>query len=124
MTRAQLALVLLALLAAACGDGSGVDSSKKVSDLSEGEIQQICEWGIDLQGGPRQITCGETSITLDVAGCVESMKKELEIYETCSLTVGQLEACSEAQADEIRQGKCPDSFNYAACQPVAACYPI
>lgn len=113
-------LLLAALLIGACGgdDGggsSGVDSSKQIKDLSADEIMAECEWGVATQGGAGHTTmCGEGAevTTSTVAECVA----EVNAYKAnCTATVAQLEACTEAIADN------PCELGGSACTAIFAC---
>jgi hypothetical protein len=113
-------LMLIALfVGAGCGgdDGgsSGVDSGKQLKDLTASEVMAECEWGVEAQGGAGHMTtCGDNIVvTVDtVAECVA----EVNQYKTaCTATVAQLEACTDALADN------PCDFATSACTAIFAC---
>ena len=83
----SLALIGL-LLATGCGEGSGVDTSKFIDELTPAELQQLCEWGEAEQGGAREVSCGENTTT--------SVKSAAECAADTDLphcTVSNLEDC-------------------------------
>ncbi len=96
-----VAATLLVLVLAACGgsENSGIDPGTPVRDLSVAEHQALCEWGVDLQGGPGERDCGDDPDVPvpTVAECVA----ELAEYTDCSATVGDVESCTRALADDL-----------------------
>ena len=111
-------LMLIALfVGAGCGgdDGSGVSSSKQLKDLTTGEVMTMCEWGVETQGGAGHMTtCGDNIVvtTSTVTECVA----EVNAYKAnCTATVSQLEACTNALADN------PCDFATSACAAIFAC---
>lgn len=112
-------LVVAFVVGAGCGgdDGgsSGVDSSKQIKDLTASEVMAECEWGVETQGGAGHMTtCGDdVSVTVDtVAECVAEVN---QYKASCTATVAQLEACTEALADM------PCDFQASACAAIFAC---
>jgi hypothetical protein len=120
--------LMLAVALAACGgdDGSGVDQDKSLSEVTDEEFTQICEWTFDLVSDADAIRFGCHVAALLVAGedaaqCQELVDQciaeaeaeeppdlgelcaEAEGYPPCAdeITVGQLERCSEAGADQL-----------------------
>ena len=99
--------IVVALLVGACGGddsggSSGVDSSKQVKTLSSSEVTAECTWGIALEGGAgHQTMCDpQTTITVHTQAQCEASLAALSSNSTCTLTVEQLEACTEAQASD------------------------
>jgi hypothetical protein len=108
-------LVAIAMLVA-CG-GSGVDSDKLVVDLSESEINDLCTYILEEQGGARTETCvDEDEVEYEVEfpdfdECVESL---LGYIEDCPATVKQEEECAE----KLGEDPCDDP---AACHASDDC---
>ncbi len=119
---------MLALALAGCGgdDGSGVDRDKSLSEVSEEEVVELCEWSFDLISDADAIRFGCYVAGLLAAGgdadqcqeladqCIEEAEAEEpeDLGEVCEdaggfppcadeITVGQLEDCQEAGADQL-----------------------
>jgi len=114
----RLAIVFL-FAAAGCsggddgGTGSGVDGSKSVASLSASEQQDLCEFTVDVEDGPRTVQCDGFTVDIDdVAACVASLG---EVPASCTATVADAEACALAIGDD------PCHFDSPACQPFFAC---
>lgn len=88
MTRAWLVLLV------ACSSGperSGVAGDTAVADLTSADVQQFCDWAIDLEGGfGRDHHCddGTTITTPSVAICVDTLADL-----TCTDPIADLEDC-------------------------------
>ncbi|HVV88016.1 MAG TPA: hypothetical protein VHE35_33475 [Kofleriaceae bacterium] len=122
--RTQSSILLLSILGAlalsACGgdDGggssSGVDTSKKLVDLSASDKQTFCAWRVATEGGEGHSTdCGDgiTITTGSVAECVSGFDS---FSASCTATVGDAEGCVEASAaNECDPG--------SACDAIFAC---
>lgn len=120
--------LMLALAVAGCGgdDGSGVDRDKLLSEVTDEEVTQLCEWSFDLVSDADAIRFGCHVAALLVAGgdaeqcqelvdqCTEEAEAEEppDLAEVCGeagdfppcadeITVGQLERCSEAGAEML-----------------------
>jgi hypothetical protein len=103
----------------ACKDSSGVDSGKLVVTLSDAEIDDLCNYVIDKQGGARTEECDDgkggtfTVEFPDFDGCVDDL---LSYLDDCTATVRQEEECSEKLGDD----PCSDPN---ACHAADDCYP-
>lgn len=100
------------------GGSSGVDSTKQVKDLTPAERTSECQWAIALEGGPGKQTMCPDNVTVTVytqAQCEASLAT-LAMSATCTLTVAQAEACTEASATD----PCT-AFSSQACAAVLAC---
>jgi hypothetical protein len=88
---------------AACGRGSGVDGDRRLVELSESEILDLCKYFADVEGPERTIDCGAFNVrrggASSVSGCVSSLGAFHSDYPGCEATVDQLEACVEATTD-------------------------
>jgi len=93
-------LLALAVALAACGGGggdfppeSGVDPSLTVSALATTDLDTLCEWSTDAEGGAGHVAhCGDFDVTTNtVAMCVAN----LEMW-TCPTTVAEYEASVNA----------------------------
>jgi hypothetical protein len=94
--------IVLGLFLAACGgdDGgdfppeSGVEPSQPVSALTPADVNTLCAWSIDAEGGAGHVhQCGDgfEVTTLTVAEC----EADLAGW-TCAATVADYEACINA----------------------------
>lgn len=144
--------LMLALALAGCGgdDGSGVDRDKALSEVTDEEVTQLCEWSTDLVSDADAIRFGcylaALLLSSDAEQCQEvadqcieeeEMEAEEEPADACAeveefppcageITVGQLEDCGEAGADQLRDvaqdiscDAVPDDF--ADLESPAAC---
>lgn len=108
-------IVSLAMLAA-CG-GSGVDEDKLIVDLSDDEIDDVCNYVIEQQGGARTEECMDADgVTFtvefpDFDGCVDEL---LSYPEGCGATVRNEEECAE----KLGKDPCDDP---AACHAADDC---
>ncbi len=100
------------LLVIACAQsGSGLPSSTPLDDLSYEEWEQYCSWATDLLGGPAEYSCGQFTVTvLPEDACVALMENM-----PCGATLGELEDCSLAMANDICDIAAPE------CIPVTDC---
>jgi hypothetical protein len=90
---------LCALLLIACGGSDpsapSIDSSRKVSSLSDAERQDHCAWLIGAEGGEGSThKCGDATLKI---GSVESCAAGLKgLTASCPMTYGELKACNDA----------------------------
>src|SRR5687768_10597691 len=96
----RLLFVAFATLAAC--DGSGVDSEKLAVELSDTEIDNLCNYIIEKQGGARSVVCmddeGEYTVEFpDFDECVDSI---VNYSDECPSTVRQEEECAEKLGDD------------------------
>lgn len=107
--------VLVALSVGCGGDGGlDVDGSAVMTSLSDSDLQAVCSWSIDLQGGPGHETdCGDgTTVSVQQVGdCTAGFEGK-----DCTLTVAEFQACAEASADN----PC-EALGSSACSPVFEC---
>jgi len=104
---AMKAILLMAALLAACGgdgdgnpDGSGVDGTKLMGDLTSSELGDVCEY-LTTVLPERTISCAEGPFTVGEGGydeCVDDYSDNATENPDCTLTVSQAEACIEALA--------------------------
>jgi len=106
-------LLVMALLAVtACGSSSGVDSNKQIFDLTDGEIDDLCDYILEKQGGARTEVCDDGEIEYpDHEECVDYL---LSYGEDCTATVSDEEECAEQLGDD----PCSDP---AACHAADDC---
>ncbi len=106
----QWGISIVALAALGCGgdgDGSsggssGVSGSKRIDQLTASEIADICEWAIDQF--PTSVTC--EGVTVEISDSLRatarsSCESEAQEIDNCDVTVSQVEACLEAEADNF-----------------------
>lgn len=92
------------MVASACGGSissggnrsSGVDSSKRLTTLTDAERGQLCDWMVPKAGsyGTPGTCPGPFLVYPDRAACIEDSADETET--DCLATVAQLEACINA----------------------------
>jgi hypothetical protein len=104
----------LFVVVAACGGGSGVDGDKYVDELTAEEARQLCEWGVEKQGGPMTKMCGGgVTITVrTVDECVASFQGEGAPH--CQVSVA--EDCLDAL-----DGEPCNLFSKSECATFVAC---
>ena len=100
-------LVPLMLIAAlvACADsgsssGSGIDGSKKLTELSASEREDLCAYMFEAEGGAHSKTCGD-GITISVRSAAECAAGFANLSASCTATVGGAEDCSEAAGEDL-----------------------
>lgn len=101
-------LMVLLCAFAACSDSdsgsgsgtSGVDSTKKVTELSSSEREDLCEYMTEAQGGVHSKDCGD-GITLTVETTAECVANIGAFTTSCTATVDDAEACAEAAGDDL-----------------------
>lgn len=80
------------------GGGSGLPRSEQVGDLAEADLETLCEWGTERQGGEGTVhQCeGDMSVSTQSASeCADDM------FETsCDVTVADVEDCIDAIAPD------------------------
>jgi hypothetical protein len=79
------------------GGGPAVDASKELSSLSLTELQSLCDWSTQLQGGyGSSAHCEASGIPLETpsnqAQCVAEVMPHYS-RPTCTTTVGQWTTC-------------------------------
>jgi hypothetical protein len=87
----------LSLFACGGGGGSGLDSDKRLSELTEAELLDLCEYIID-EGPSEPVECddGVTYTPQTAAECAEDA-----FPESCTATVANAEACAEAIGEDV-----------------------
>jgi hypothetical protein len=95
--------ILLAPLFAACSAGSGssgdppVDPAKELSALSPGDVQALCDWGAQEQGGyGTTVYCEASGTPRETASTqTECVAEVTPMFgrATCTTTVGQYTGC-------------------------------
>ena len=96
------------------GGDSGLSTGAIVTDLSDDDLVELCDWNIDELGGEGHETeCGDglTATVGSSAECVSSFENK-----DCALTVGEFEDCTGALADD----PC-DGLESQACAPFFTC---
>jgi hypothetical protein len=122
--------ILFVALVAACGggsgSGSGVDSNKKLADLTASESDAECNYAYDTY--PQvTVTCpGGTSITKgeDPTQRAADCNGTTDVPAGCTVTVGQVEACLSDIYHESDAALCStNTLPPASCAPLfsAAC---
>jgi hypothetical protein len=111
------------LLLTHCGDGttahSGLDSSRKLVELTDAEKGQFCDWAVNQLGG-YGVTCNADWAFMsypDQAACVKDGPSSTTT-PNCTLTVGQAEACVNSVS------KCAsfaDLKSSPVCAPLTVC---
>ncbi len=90
-------LVLAFATLAACKSGSGIDESKLIIDLSETEIDDLCDYIISQQGDARTEVCMDDTgeFTVDFPSFDDCVATLLTYTDGCADTVRQEEECAE-----------------------------
>lgn len=100
MLKACLVACSCLVIAIGCGGGggSGISGSKRLSDLTDAEAQDLCQYAEDAFGPMRTVTCNDQ--TFEIGGEDNDCETATagEIPETCTATVGQFEDCMDAIA--------------------------
>src|SRR5438477_12575696 len=99
--------IALSLAAAACGSSSSGPSRPTISDtggdldfvligdMTNGEIDDVCNYTVDIEGGPADVVCSDQT-TVHVLGfseCVDALG--LVDPTLCDATAGDYMDCSE-----------------------------
>jgi hypothetical protein len=111
----RLSWLCVSLVVIGCGSssGSGVTGSKKLTELSASEQDQLCTYTVKVEGGPHTVTCSDGTVTIDdKATCVNNFTG---LGASCMATVDDAEGCSEAM------GKDPCNFDFNACSALLTC---
>jgi len=92
--------IALSLAAAACGSSSsgpsrpgGIDDVI-IAELTDGEIQDVCNYTVDIEDGPADVLCSDgTSVhVFSFSECVDALSA---LTTTCDATAGDYMDCSE-----------------------------
>jgi hypothetical protein len=105
----------VSIVMVACGSsaGSGVTGAKKLFQLTASERDQLCQYSVDVEHGPRSVTCETSTVEiLDKPGCVANFGG---IDAGCTATVDDAENCSEA----VGRDPCNPDIN--ACGALVTC---
>jgi hypothetical protein len=104
MSRFIILVSLVVGSLSACGDsasssGSGVTSSKKLSELTSSERADLCSYSFDASGGAHSKMCGGITIaTQTVADCTSGLAA---VTASCTATVDTAESCAEAIGSDL-----------------------
>ena len=100
----RFAPVLFVALAACGGSdssSSGVDMSKKLTELSASERTQLCEYMVEAEGGVgASKMCGD-GITVTVKSAADCTTGLSAFSTSCTATVDNAESCAEAAGDDL-----------------------
>jgi len=126
MKRAWAAWVTVAgaTIVGACGDdagASGVEADKTLSETSEGELGQLCDWSTDQFGGyGATIACSDGSTVPVDANREECVTGDDIDASNCAATVTEYEACIL----ELAKDPCAQLQALAseACAPLLPCF--
>lgn len=113
----RLLWLCVSVVAIGCGSssssGSGVTETKKLTELSASEQDQLCTYSVNIEGGPRTVTCSGGDVTIDdKATCIANFTG---LSAQCMATVDDAEGCAEAM------GKDPCTFDFSACSALLSC---
>jgi hypothetical protein len=112
-------LVFLSLVLMACGGGSGVDDSKKLSDLSADESKDLCEELAD-SFPEKTVDCDGQMITIgyDKADCAGTIEPP---PASCTATAGDVRDCADALSALSDEQVCTATDLPAACAAISDC---
>jgi hypothetical protein len=99
-------VLLVIAVVAGCGSsssGSGVSSSKKLTELSSSERDSLCSYVISVEGEARSQMCGGATITLTPQTMTMCTADLGAVASTCTATVDNAESCAEAVHDDLCQ---------------------
>jgi hypothetical protein len=84
---------------------TGLSPGDRLTDLSQGEAVEVCDWMASLYGGyGRTITCdggAENVGPTDQASCAVQFTQFKSIDPSCSATVGDFQACQQWQVQNF-----------------------
>ena len=114
---AKLAFGVLSVGLVACGsDGSGVDPDKAIGTLPISDQIKLCELINDHAATAPYVCDGDTREPEDPNDCSEAAVSAGPLPATCEATVGEFEACVEAQAaDRCATETPPECVTFFAC---------
>lgn len=119
-------LLFVALMAACGSSGSGVDSNKKLADLTASEATSECNYLFDTYP-QKTVTCPDSttvSVGEDPTKRAAQCNGTVGVPAGCTLTVGQAEACIDDLYNEPAATLCSSTaMTPASCAPLlsAAC---
>lgn len=87
-------VVIGVLVGCSGGSGSGLSSSKRIVDLSADEESDLCDYIVDVQGGPRTVMCGP-DVSVSFSGKADCLMDNNGFAASCPATVADAEACAE-----------------------------
>src|SRR5262245_18270910 len=93
-------IVIGSLVACSSSSGSGIDSTKKITELTSSERQQLCEYMVEAEGGAHSKMCGD-GLTITVKSATECSAGLSTLSASCTATVDNAEACAEAAGDDL-----------------------
>jgi len=97
------------------GMGSGIAGTKKLTELSASEQDDLCAYTVAEEDGPGTVTCGDRAVYLeDEAMCALTLGS---VNAQCQATVTDVEDCARAI------GMDPCNTGVAACATFFACVP-
>jgi hypothetical protein len=106
-----LSLLATCVLVACGGGGSDVSSSKKLTELTADERQDLCA-ELTFE---RELTCDGVTITLRSSNCTDLSPPP----STCMATVGDARACFNEQTSSTDAELCEGELT--ACEKLVAC---
>jgi hypothetical protein len=95
-----MCVALAACSDSSSGSGSGVETTKKLTELSTSERQQLCDYMVEAEGGVHSKMCGD-GITISVKSASECTTAFSGFSASCTATVDNAEACAEAAGDDL-----------------------
>jgi hypothetical protein len=117
----RLGLISL-IVSAGCGGaatkgGSGLDPSRLVASLTGDELQTLCQWSADTEGGSGKVTSCQVDGGMSNASVKPPSSCAADFMKrSCQLTVGQVEDCSRA----VGADPC-HALSAMPCVPILAC---
>lgn len=107
-------IACVAVVACSSSSGSGVTETKRLTDLSASEQDKLCTYSVDVEDGPRTVTCSDKSMVTidDKATCLGNFGS---ISAQCQATVSDAEKCFQAM------GKDPCNLDVGACSALLSC---
>jgi hypothetical protein len=77
------------------------------------EQDRLCTYSVDIEGGPRTVTCSDGDVMIDdKQTCIANFGG---LSAQCTATVDDAEGCAEAMAKD------PCNFSVTACTALLSC---
>jgi hypothetical protein len=106
----------LVWIACSSSSGSGVSSSKKLLVLSASEQDKLCQYSVDVAGGPHDVSCGQ-GVTISVGDKATCLSQFELLTDNCTATVDDAETCAESMSKD------PCRIDVNACFALRSCVP-
>ncbi len=109
--KANTLVLVLGVLTVACSSGgSGLEENLLLSDAGEDDKTTFCSWAVDILGGEGAFpVCDGVALERNT---LEGCRSDFAEWSRCDVTIGMVEACIRAQAEDPCNGR-----RSVACNP-------